>query len=88
MKKLRYSEEQIAYASRQAGGNAPVRDGCRQFGVSEATFYLWKKKYGKLGESELREVHQLQDQSRRLKRPVSDLKLDKHILSEVIRKKV
>jgi len=88
MKKSRFSEEQITYALRQADGGTPVVDVCRQLGVSEATFYVWKKKYGKLGVSELREVRQLRDENARLKRLVADLTLDKHILSEVIRKKV
>jgi putative transposase len=88
MKKSKFSEEQIAYALRQADGGTPVGDVCRQLGVSEATFYVWKKKYGKLGLSELREIRQLRDENARLKRLVADLTLDKHILSEVLRKKV
>lgn len=87
MKKSKFSEEQIAYALRQADGGTPVGDVCRQLGVSEATFYVWKKKYGKFGASELREMRQLRDENARLKRLVADLTLDKHILSEVIRKK-
>ena len=87
MKKSKFSEEQIAYALRQADGGTPVGDVCRQLGVSEATFYVWKKKYGKLGLSELREIRQLRDENPRLKRLVADLTLDKHILSEMIRKK-
>jgi putative transposase len=88
MKKSKFSEEQIAYALRQAEGGSPVGDVCRQMGVSEATFYVWKKKYGQLGVSEMREIRQLRDENARLKRLVADLTLDKHILSEVIRKKV
>ena len=88
MKKSRFSEEQIAYALRQAEGGSPVGAVCRQMGVSEATFYVWKKKYGQLGVSEMREIRQLRDENARLKRLVADLTLDKHILSEVIRKKV
>ena len=88
MKKSRYTEEQIAFALRQAEGGTPVADVCRQMGVSEASFYVWKKKYGKLGLSELREMRQLRDENTRLKRLVADLTLDKHILSEVLRKKV
>jgi putative transposase len=89
MKRSRYSDEQIAYALRQADGGTPVGDVCRQLGVSEATtFYVWKKKYGQLGLSELREIRQLRDENARLKRLVADLTLDKHILSEVLRKKV
>jgi len=57
-------------------------------GVSEATFYVWKKKYGQLGVSEMWEMRQLRDENARLKRLVAGLTLDKHILSEVIRKNV
>ena len=88
MKKSRYTEEQIAFALRQAEGGTPVADVCRQMGVSEASFYVWKKKYGKLGLTEIRELRQLRDENARLKRLVADLTLDKHILGEVIRKKL
>lgn len=88
MKKSRYTEEQITYALRQAESGTPVADVCRQLGVSEASFYVWKKKYGKLGMSEIRELRQLREENSRLKRLVADLTLDKHILSEVIRKKL
>ena len=88
MKKSRFSEEQIAYALRQAEGGTPVGDVCRNLGVAEATFYVWRKKYGQLGVSEMREIRQLRDENARLKRLVADLTLDKHILTEVIRKKV
>jgi putative transposase len=56
MKKSKFSVEQIAYSLRQGDGGTPVGDVCRQVGVSEATFYVWKKKYGKLGVSEMREI--------------------------------
>jgi putative transposase len=88
MKKSRYTEEQIAFALRQAEAGTPVADVCRQMGVSEASFYFWKKKYGKLGLTEIRELRQLRDENARLKRLVADLTLDKHILGEVIRKKL
>jgi putative transposase len=88
MKKSRYTEEQIAFALRQAESGTPVADVCRQMGVSEASFYVWKKKYGKLGLTEIRELRQLRDENARLKRLVADLTLDKHILGEVIRKKL
>ena len=61
---------------------------CRQLGVSEATFYAWKKKYAHLGVSELRRLRQREDENGRLKRLVSDLTLDKHMLSEALRKDV
>ena len=59
MKKLRFTEEQITYALRQAESGTPVPDVCRQMGCSEASFYLWKKRYGNLGVSKLRETRQL-----------------------------
>jgi putative transposase len=65
MKKSRFSEEQIAYAQRQAEGGAPVGDVCRQPGLSEATIRVWKEKYGKFGVSELRETRQLRDENSR-----------------------
>jgi putative transposase len=88
MKKSRFTEEQIAYALRQADAGTPVSDVCRQMGISEATYYVWRKKYADLGVAELRQLRQLQDENARLKRVVADLTLDKHILSEVVRKKV
>jgi putative transposase len=88
MKKSKFTEEQIAFALRQAESGTPVPDVCRQMGVSEASFYVWKKKYGKLGLTENRELRQLRDENARLKGLVADLTLDKHILGEVIRKKL
>ena len=88
MKRSKYSEEQIAYALREAEGGTPVGDVCRQLGISEATFYVWKKKFAHLGVSELRRLRQLEEENGRLKRLVADLTLDKHILAEVVRKKL
>jgi len=65
-----------------------VVDVCRQIGISEATFYTWKKKYGELGVSELRKLKMLEDENARLRRIVADLTLDKQILQEVVRKKI
>jgi len=86
MKRSKFSEEQVAYALRQAESGTPVGDVCRQLGVSEATFYAWKKKYAHLGVSELRRLRQFEDENARLKRLVADLTLDKHMLSEALRK--
>lgn len=88
MKTKRFTDEQITYALRQAESGAPVADVCRQVSVSEASFYLWRKKYAKLGLTEIRELRQLRDENARLKRLVADLTLDKHILGEVVRKKL
>jgi len=86
MKRSKFSEEQVAHALREAESGTPVGDVCRQLGVSEATFYAWKKKYAHLGVSELRRLRQLEDENTRLKRLVADLTLDKHMLSEALRK--
>ncbi len=86
MKRSKYSEEQIAYALREAESGTPVGDVCRQLGISEASFYVWKKKFAHLGVSELRRLRQLEEENGRLKRLVADLTLDKHILAETIRK--
>jgi putative transposase len=88
MKRSRFTEEQIAYALRQAEAGTPASDVCRQLGVSEATFYVWKKKFAGLGVTELRKLRMLEEENARLKRVVADLTLDRHILQEVLRKKV
>jgi putative transposase len=88
MKKSRFTEEQIIYALRLADSGTAVVDVCRQIGVSEATFYTWKKKYADLGVSELRRLKQIEDENVRLRRIVADLTLDKQILQEVVRKKL
>ena len=87
MKRSNFSEEQVAYALRQAESGTAVGDVCRQVGISEATFYAWKKKYAHLGVSELRRLRQIEEENTRLKRLVADLSLDKHMLSEALRKK-
>ena len=88
MKRARFSEEQITYALRQVEAGTPPADVCRQLGCSEASFYIWKKRYGNLGMTEVKELRQLRDENTRLKRLVADLTLDKHILAEVVRKKL
>ena len=75
----------MASALRQAESRTPVGDVCRQLGVSEATFYVWKKRYGHLGVNEVRRVRQLEEENSRLKR---GLTLDEHMLAEALRKKV
>jgi len=86
MKRSKFSEEQVAYALRQVESGTPVGDVCRQLGVSEATFYAWKKKYAHLGVSELRRLRQLEEENHQLKRLVAELTLDKHMLAEALRK--
>jgi putative transposase len=86
MKTSKFTEAQIIYALRQAEGGTKVAEVCRKMGISEATFYNWKKKYGGLGTSELRRLKQLEAENQQLKKLVADLSLDKHMLQEVIKK--
>lgn len=88
MKKSRFTEEQIAYALKQAETGVSVSEVIRRMGVSEQTFYRWKKLYGGLGVGELRRLKQLEEENRKLKQLVADLSLDKHILQDVLAKKV
>ena len=88
MKRSRFTEEQVTYALKLAEQGTPVKDVCRQFGTAEATFYVWRKKYAVLGPVEVRELRQLREENSRLKELVADLTLDKHILTEVVQKKL
>lgn len=87
MKKSKFTEAQIVFAIKQSEQGVRVEEICRKMGISEATFYNWKKKYGGLGISELRELRMLKDENARLKRIVADLSLDKEMLQDVIKKK-
>ena len=88
MKRSRYSEEQIAFALRQAEGGIPVTEVSRRMGVTEQSFYRWKRKYAGMGVAELRRLKLLEDENRRLKQLVADLALDKEMLQDVLRKKL
>ena len=87
-KKSKFTEEQIAFALRQGETGTRVEEICRKFGISQATYYNWKKKYGGLGVSELRRLKQLEAENAQLKKLVADLSLDKEMLQEVVRKKL
>lgn len=87
MKKSRFSDEQIAHSLRQAEAGTPVAEIVRKLGVSEATFYAWKKKFGTMGTAEIRELRQLREENSKLERLVADLSLDKTMLQDVISKK-
>lgn len=87
MKKTRYTEEQIAFALKQAETGTRVEEVCRKMGISEATFYNWKKKFGGMGVTELRRQRQLEEENQRLKKLVADLSLDKEMLQEVLKQK-
>jgi len=88
MKKSRYTDEQIAFALKQAETGTPVAEVIRRMGISEQTFYRWKTVYGGLGVGELRRLNQLEDENRQLKQLVADLSLNKHILQDVLAKKL
>jgi putative transposase len=88
MKKSRFSEQQIAYILRQAEEGTSVEEVCRKAGISEATYYNWRKKYGGLMPSEMKRLKQLDEENRRLKKLVADLSLDKEMLRDVIRRKI
>ena len=83
MKRTKFTEEQIAFALRQAETETRVEEVCRQLGISQATFFNWKKKFGGLGISELRCFRQLEEENTQL---VADLSLDKLMLQEVLKK--
>ena len=88
MKKKQFTEAQIAFALRQAESGTSVGEVIRKMGISEVTFYRWKKRYAGMGVSELRRLKQLEDENRRLKRLVADLTLDKQMLQDVLSKKL
>ena len=83
-----HSEEQVVYALRQIEGGKKVSEVCREMGLSPLPVYRWKRRYGGLGLHEVRELRQLREENRKLKGIVADLTLDKHILQEVLSKKV
>jgi putative transposase len=88
MKRSKFTESQIVFALKQAETGVKVEEVFRKMGISEATFYNWKKKYGGLGLSELRRLRQLEEENFKLKQIVADLTLDKQMLQDVLRKKL
>lgn len=86
--KKRFTEQQIAFALRQAASGTPVAEITRKMGISEATFYRWKKQFGGMGVAEVRRLKQLEEENRQLKRLVADLTLDKQMLQDVLSKKL
>ena len=88
MKRPAFTEEPIAFALKQAESGISVAEVCRKMGISDKTFYAWKKKFGGLGVSELRRLRQLEEENRKLKQLVADLSLDKTMLQDVLAKKL
>ena len=88
MKRSKFTEAQIVFALRQAETGVKVEEVCRKMGISEATFYNWKKKYGGIGVNELRRMRQLEEENSQLKKLVADLSLDKQMLQDILKKKL
>jgi putative transposase len=88
MKASKFSESQIAFVLRQGEEGTSVEEVCRKAGISQATYYNWKKKYGGLMPSEMKRLRQLEEENGRLKRIVADLSLDKEMLQDVIKRKL
>jgi putative transposase len=87
MPKKGHTEEQILAALHEGESGTKVAEICRRIGISQATYFLWKKKYAGLGLNEVRELRQLREENAKLKRLVADLSLDRHILQEIVQKK-
>ena len=87
MKRKRFSVEQITGILKHVELGTPVQELCRQHGVSEQSFYRWKKVYGGMAPSEARELKELREENVKLKRLVADLSLDKVMLQDVLQKK-
>lgn len=87
MKKSKFTTEQIVFALRQAESGLPIEELCRKLGISQATFFRWRAKYGELGTPELRRLRQLEEENTKLKQLVADLSLDKVMLQDVLAKK-
>lgn len=88
MKRSKFSEAQIAFILKQAEEGTAVAEVCRKAGISDATFYNWRKRYGGLMPSEVKRLRQLEDENNRLKKIVADLSLDKALLQDVIKRKL
>ncbi len=88
MAKKNFSEEQIAFALRQAESSTSVAEVIRKLGISEQTFYRWKKRFAGLGVAELRRLRTLEEENKKLKQLVADLSLDKKMLQDVLSKKL
>ena len=88
MKRSKFSEQQSAFILRQVEEGVPIGEVCRKVGVSEQTYYRWRKRYGGIMPSEMKRLKQLEEENMRLKKLVADLSLDKEMLQEVVRKKL
>lgn len=88
MKASKFSEAHIAFVLKQAEDGAAVAEVCRKAGISQATYFNWKKKYAGLMPSEMKRLRQLEEENAKLKRIVADLSLDRAMLQDVLSKKL
>jgi putative transposase len=88
MKKSRYTESQIIKVLNEVEGGRKVKDVCREYGISDATYYNWKSKYGGMTVSDIRKLKDLEDENRRLKRMYADLSLQHEALKDIVEKKL
>ena len=87
MRKSKFSESQVAAVLKEVEGGVAVGDVCRQHGISPATFYQWRSKYGGMSVSDMQRLRELEGENSRLKRMYADLSLDHELLKEVLKKK-
>lgn len=88
MKKTRYTESQIIKVLNEVEGGRKVKDVCREYGISDATYYNWKSKYGGMTASDIKRLKELEDENRRLKRMYADLSLQHEALKDIVEKKL
>ena len=88
MKASRFSDAQKAFILRQGADGVPVADICRKAGISQATYFNWRKKYAGMMPSEMKRLRELEEENNRLKRIVADLSLDKEMLQDIVRRKI
>lgn len=88
MKKSRYTETQIIRVLKEVEGGRLVKEVCREYGISDATYYNWKSKYGGMEASDIRRLKELEDENRRLKQMYADISLEHKILKDIVEKKL
>ena len=88
MRKSRYSETKIVRILKEVEGGRLVKEVCREYGISDATYYYWKSKYGGMEASDIKRLKELEDENRRLKQMFADLSLENRALKDIVEKKL